>query len=188
MNSLESIPSAWKGHELFARWLVSFLQPKVTVELGVDFGYSTFILAEKNPGTVYGIDCFNGDEIIGQRCTLPFVQDFISKNQIKNIQLIKGYFDQVSQNWQLPIDILHIDGLHTYDAVKSDYLNYKNFLHENSVIMFHDTVSYPQDIGKFFNALNLPKVNFQHSYGLGVASLNQDTMRLIANIFDLVIY
>ena len=65
MDQLSELSTAWKGHELFALWLVSFLNPKVTVDLGVDYGYSTFVLAKKNTGIVYGIDSFEGDAIIG---------------------------------------------------------------------------------------------------------------------------
>lgn len=33
-HTLESLPSAWKGHKEFAKFLVSILQPEVMVDLG----------------------------------------------------------------------------------------------------------------------------------------------------------
>ena len=38
-------PSAWTGHRYFAKWLVETLRPEITVDLGVDYGHSTFYLA-----------------------------------------------------------------------------------------------------------------------------------------------
>ena len=53
--------SAWLGHMKFANWLVTLLNPSVIVDLGVDYGHSTFSFASANKGIVYGIDSFDGD-------------------------------------------------------------------------------------------------------------------------------
>jgi len=39
------------------------------------------------------------------------------------------------------VDFLFIDGDHTYDGVKNDFLLYKRFLHENSIVGFHDIIN-----------------------------------------------
>lgn len=52
------IKSAWKGHELFAVWLVKKLKPLVIVDLGIDYGFSTFVFVIPGIGKVYGIDHF----------------------------------------------------------------------------------------------------------------------------------
>ena len=71
MAWIENIVSAWKGHRTFAEWLVSkFENPKI-VELGVDYGYSTFVFANSLKGTsgiIYGIDLFQG-EVTKDYCT-----------------------------------------------------------------------------------------------------------------------
>ena len=60
---LGSIPSGWNfpptSHRSFVEWLVKEINPEVTVELGVDYGYSTFVLALCQDNPVYGIDCFD---------------------------------------------------------------------------------------------------------------------------------
>lgn len=53
---IQSIPSTWKGHELFAIWIVKTLKPKVVVDLGFDMGLSTIALAHRNRGDTFGID------------------------------------------------------------------------------------------------------------------------------------
>ena len=176
-------PSAWIGHQNFAKWLVETIQPKITVDLGVDYGHSTFYLAEMGIGEVYGIDSFEGDDHAGVRDTLDYVTTTKEKYEFNNITFIKGYFDQVAKTWDKQIDILHIDGFHTYDAVKYDYETWKDFLKEDSVVMFHDTDAFPE-VNKFFDELEMPhKIKFNHSAGLGVASKNSEIIEKIREKF-----
>jgi len=82
------------------------------------------------------------------------------------------------------IDILHIDGIHPYDAVKNDYETWKGFLKEESVIIFHDTEAFPADVGRFFDELEMPhKMKFNHSAGLGIATRNLEIMEKIRTTF-----
>jgi hypothetical protein len=173
-------PSAWLGHRNFANWLVETVQPKITVDLGVDWGHSTFYLAEMEIGDVYGVDSFEGDNHAGIRDTFEYVTSTKEKYKFDNITFIKGYFDQVASTWDKQIDILHIDGFHTYDAVKNDYETWKGFLKEESVVIFHDTEAFPADVGKFFDELEMPyKMKFIHSAGLGIATRNLEIMEKI---------
>jgi predicted O-methyltransferase YrrM len=176
-------PTAWLGHGAFAVNLVALLKPKMTVDLGVDFGYSTFCFAYPQIGKVVGIDCFEGDIHAGQRSTYDHViklRDHFKKywNQT-NVRFVKGYFEDVAQSWEKPIDILHIDGLHTYEAVKQDFTTWSKFLQPNGVILMHDTVSFPNDVGRFFKELPDYKFNFQHTHGLGVWTASAETFERI---------
>ena len=56
---------------------------------------------------------------------------------------------------------------------------------EDGVILFHDTVSNPDGAGLFFSQLEVPKVNFTNSFGLGVASNNSDLIEEIKQTFKL---
>lgn len=181
---LNNTPSAWLGHRDFAIWLVKELKPQVTVDLGVDYGHSTFIFGAPDIGKVYGIDCFSGDVHAGFRNTYEYVNNIKNLHNFDNTTFIQGYFDKVAETWTQKIDILHIDGLHTYDAVKYDYLTWCKFLKINSVILFHDVESFKDSVGKFFNELPLYKCQFDHSAGLGVASRNPEIIELIATTFS----
>ena len=145
-------PTAWEGHGNFAIHLTEALKPKVTVDLGVDYGFSTFCFAVLGFGKVYGIDSFEGDEHAGRRSTYDHVmglrENFRATLNMKNLYFIKGYFDDVAKRWEKKIDILHIDGLHTYDAVKNDYTTWLPFLNPDGVVLFHDTISFPHDVGE----------------------------------------
>lgn len=181
-------PSAWKGHFEFAMWLVNKFNPLITVELGVDYGNSTFAFASEGVGIVYGIDCFGGDVHAGQRNTYDTVTstylNLLSQQLLKipNIRILKGYFNEFIDNFENnSIDILHIDGLHEYESVKEDFENYFPKCHNNSIILFHDVVAFKQTVGKFFEELPYPKTMVSHSAGLGILSKNQDIIDLINN-------
>jgi predicted O-methyltransferase YrrM len=173
---LGAIPSGWnlppKSHNEFVVWLLNRINPQLTVELGVDYGYSAFFLALNNrKNKVIGIDCFETEKhSIRESDDYQFVLDIREKLKLDNLKIIKGYFDDVAKTWDQKIDLLHIDGLHDYDNCKNDCDTWAPFLQENGVIIFHDTISAPDGVGLFFSQLEVPKVNFENSYGLGVAS------------------
>lgn len=177
---IDEIPSGWNmdpkpGHRKFANWLVETVKPDVIVDLGVDLGYSTFSFAEVGIGHVYGIDSFEGDEDVGPRNTESFVREFQKKYNIQNLTLIKGYFEAVAKLWTKPVDILHIDGLHRFYAVKNDFDSWAKFLKPNSVILFHDICSF-EGVREFFNQLDMPKLWFRQSAGLGIACNDRDLL------------
>ena len=62
--------------------------------------------------------------------------------ELDNITFIKGYFDDVVKTWEKPIDILHIDGLHTYveTLAQNDFEKWSPLLKEYGVILMHDTM------------------------------------------------
>jgi predicted O-methyltransferase YrrM len=183
---LKQIPTAWTEHITFAEWLVKRKNPETIVDLGVDYGYSTFCFALPNIGTVYGIDSFEGDPQAGVKNTYEYVKQKKRELGLKNIIFIKGYFGLVAKQWNKSIDILHIDGFHSYDAVKKDYETWKKFVKDDGVILFHDTcVEQPgYGVRQFFNELNLPKINFTCSHGLGVVSNDENLINEIKNTFE----
>lgn len=184
---LETIPTGWKDHITFAQWIVKRKNPEVIVDLGVDWGYSTFCFALPKIGTVYGIDSFEGDDHAGIRNTYNYVLDRQRELKLENISFIKGYFDEVAKNWNKPIDILHIDGFHTYQAVKHDYKTWSKFVKDDGIILFHDTWVFGGGFGvhKLFQEIKLPKTNFKSSHGLGVVSKDENIIKEINQIFNL---
>jgi predicted O-methyltransferase YrrM len=187
---IKKIPSAWSEHIEFAEWLVNKKNPSVIVDLGVDYGFSTFSFALPEIGEIYGIDCFEGDEHAGFRNTFKYVN--LKKKQLRyeNITFIKDYFDNCAKEWSLPIDILHIDGRHKYEDIENDYQTWSKFLNKNGVILLHDTCCYNTDYGvhEFFDQINISKVNFTNSFGLGIITndeqLLDDIKKNFYNIMD----
>jgi len=187
LQIMEEIPSGWKGHLEFAKWIVNRKKPETIVDLGVDYGYSSFAFAIPKIGKIYGIDSFEGDNHAGMRNTYDFVNEKKEELEFDHITFVKGYFDDVAKIWDKPIDILHIDGLHTYDAVKNDFETWSKFLKKDGIVLFHDTCANDPRFGvdKLFDELDLYKVNFTSSYGLGVASENELLIKEISETFNI---
>ena len=178
------IESAWSGHLEFADWLVRYKNPSVIVELGVDYGFSLCSFALSNIGDVYGVDWFKGDMHTGYRYTRPIVERHINYLEFKNIHLIESTFDEAVNNWYLPIDILHIDGLHTYEAVRNDFEKWSKFVKAGGVILMHDTCIDWFGVKDFFHEIGLSKLNFINSCGLGVVSTDVVLLNDIKKNFD----
>lgn len=186
-NHIKSILSAWTGHIDFAQWLVDYKKPEVVVDLGVDYGVSTYAFALQNIGTVYGIDWFMGDEQTGTRNTELFVKNKLKELEINNTYIVKSTFDDISKIWNRPIDILHIDGYHTYEAVSNDYENWHKHVKEYGVILFHDTCVEGFGVRQFFNEISLPKLNFTNSHGLGMVTKDLTLLNLVKQQFNSLI-
>lgn len=179
---IEDVTSAWKGHRNFAEWLVDLINPHVIVELGVDYGYSTYVFGQalqknkkekKIEGRITGVDLFLGDVHAGERNTLDFVKDNIQKHDLTQIDIVVSDFAEYATQWKQPIDILHIDGLHTLEAVTEDFKNWAPFVRMNGVILFHDVAIEEFGIKDFFHHLKGGhKLYFKHSAGLGIYTRN----------------
>jgi len=195
LTNLDDTPAtAWSGHRQFAEWLVKFMNPKVIVDLGVDYGYSTFSFAIPRIGHVYGIDNFVGDDFVGteeNRFKFNFVNMKKEKLHLQdNITFIESSFDDASKNWDKKIDILHIDGSHHYEDVKKDFETWSKFVNDDGVILLHDTCIETHNgrgygVKKFFEEIDLPKVTFTHCYGLGVVSKNKNLIKTVKEKFNL---
>ena len=183
--------SAWYGHGPFAIKLIETLKPNVTVELGVEYGFSSFCFAYPRIGKVYGVDWFKGDgnsgikdpEIV-KRSLFDLHNRLEQQFGKSNIKFIESDFNDLAKKWDTTIDILHIDGLHTYDAVKNDYETWIKFCHPESVILFHDTESFKDDVGRFFNELNGYKYNRPNSAGLGILTQSKRVFDTISQFIN----
>ena len=181
---LDTIESTWKGHEPFAMWLVQKVHPRTIVDLGFDRGLSTLVFAYKNNrGHVFGIDWFEEGNYAAKSFALDSafrnISTAIRFNFAKNIHLIIGPFRDVSKKWTRKIDILHIDWAHTYTMVKQHYTNWIRYLKPGGIVLIHDVTAYPEEVGRFFEELALPKFLFPNASGLGVVS---EDASLIASI------
>ena len=105
------------------------------------------------------------------------------------MELVVGDFDSISKLWKTPIDILHIDGLHTYEAVKNDFTNWSPFVKEEGIVLFHDIAVQSFGVKEFFRELTGGyKLFFLHSAGLGIFTRNKDLRDKIMNAFSQNVY
>ena len=170
----------WNGHRFFGYDLVKHLRPRLLVELGTYWGTSffTFCQAVKDEGLqtrCVAVDTWAGDEHTGEYgddvfATVNRLCD--STYQSVNTELIRSLFvEAVNSFADDSISLLHIDGLHTYEAVSEDFWSWLPKVEENGVVLFHD-IADSCDYGsvRFWKEISseYPSFTFQHSWGLGI--------------------
>jgi hypothetical protein len=177
----DDLGGPWAGHKYFAYDLIRNYEPKKVVELGTHLGCSLFTFAQAvkdaNLSTeLDAIDTWQGDEHAGTYNEIIFTR----VNEIKEeyykkvkINLVRTTFDKASSEYKnSSIDILHIDGLHTYQAVKHDFNMWIDKVKEDGIVLFHDISVKDKGFGVFKLWDELKKdfgsLEFNHSFGLGV--------------------
>lgn len=176
-----NVKSAWVGHSQIAMWLVNRYKPAILVDCGTDKSFSAACLASEGIGKVYTIDSFIGDQNAGFNISsLELVKNTYAtllKNKllpIDNIQFVKGFFHDVKDMFaDKSVDLIHLDGLHTIGAITQDFEDYFPKLTDNGIMLFHDVISFPDTVGKFFFGLPYPKTHLSNSAGLGILCRNQ---------------
>lgn len=172
----------WAGHTFFAYDLVKNFKPEVLVELGSYKGTSSmaFTQAAKDENlntNLYFVDSWEGEEQTGYysqdvyELFTSLMKKYFSK---QNVHPLKMLFDEALEKFQSKsIDVLHIDGLHTYEAVKHDYETWKDKVKDNGIILFHDIRVQSFGVKEVWEEVKIenPKavfIEFDHNYGLGV--------------------
>lgn len=179
-------PSAWTGHIPFAGWLVEATEPAMIVELGTHHGtsYLAFCQAvEANvlPTRCFAVDTWEGDEHSGVYGEEIFAQlhNYHAMKYGGFSRLMRMTFDEaVAYFDDGSIDLLHIDGLHTYDAVRHDFETWLPKLSRRGVIIFHDTCVREREFGvwRFWSEVSkrYPSFEFTHTHGLGVLAVGEE--------------
>lgn len=172
--------SAWWAHVPFAFWLVTNARPDLLVELGTQSGisYSAFceaVLRQQLPTRCFAIDTWEGDEQAGRYGDHVYREfsDFHDVRYGAFSMALKTTFDAAVDKFEdASIDLLHIDGLHTYAAVKHDFETWFPKLSNSAMVLFHDTNQRQDDfgVGRLWRELSqrFPSFEFIHGGGLGV--------------------
>lgn len=190
-------PGPWAGHIPFAFWLVKATRPELLVELGTHTGnsYSAFCQAIdicQTPTEAYAVDTWMGDEHAGLYGNEVFedVSRYNQTNFSAFSTLVRKTFDEAREYFQSrKIDILHIDGMHTYEAVRHDFETWKDRVSDRGVVLFHDTNVREREFGvwKLWQEVSsqYPAFEFLHSNGLGVLGVGTDLPASIQAFFRL---
>src|SRR5579871_5233338 len=122
--------SPWAGHRRFAYDLVRRFAPQAIVELGTHWGCSFFAFCQaaldgKSPTEVFAIDTWEGDEHAGHYGEEVFAlvaKTLADRFASIRFHLVRKKFDDAARDFgDGTIDLLHIDGFHTYEATRHDF-------------------------------------------------------------------
>ncbi|HEY4310978.1 MAG TPA: class I SAM-dependent methyltransferase [Pirellulales bacterium] len=180
------VHSAWIEHVPFGLAVVEMTKPKLLVELGVHLGvsYCSFCQAVDQLGLdtrVYGVDTWEGDEHAG-------FMDLAVLNDLKQHHdplyahfsyLVQSKFrDAVNRFGDGTIDLLHIDGFHSYEAVKEDFDTWRPKMSNRGVVLMHDIRARLPGFGvwQLWDEIeaSYPTFAFDHQYGLGVVAVGNE--------------
>jgi predicted O-methyltransferase YrrM len=173
--------STWVDHLPFAYDLVEALRPRMVVELGVYNGLSFFTFCQALQdfdvnGVAYAVDTWEGDAHTDSYDESIFreVQAHAREHYRGFAYLLRMYFHEaLPQFADDSIELLHIDGLHTYEAVREDFESWYPKVRPGGVVLFHDVMARLPEYGawRYFEELQAEhgeSFRFDHGFGLGV--------------------
>jgi len=167
--------------------LIQHLKPKYILEIGTARGGTLFLLTKLShpnahiismdlPGGIHGggypssrIPLYKSFSSYGQKITL--IRE--DSHKISMLNRVKDILKKEK------LDILFIDGDHTYEGVKKDFEMYSPLVRKSGLIIFHDIVVHKKElnchVNKFWNEI---KENFkfveivedwnQNYFGIGI--------------------
>lgn len=187
-------PYSWVGHIPFVMWLIERHKPVTVVELGVHTGNSFFSMCQtakslKLSTKLHGVDTWEGEQHAGtyDESVWLDVSQYAADTYPDQAVLHRSYFDDALKLFaDQSVDLLHIDGLHTYEAVKHDFDTWKHKLNSRAVVLFHDVAEKRDDFGvhQLWGELSreYQTITFTHSHGLGVLFFGAETIDLRAEL------
>ena len=185
-------PPSWHEHAPFASWIVANLQPKLVVELGTHRGYSflticqAMLRANLANSLIFAVDTWQGDEHAGfyGHDVYENLSEIQQTKYGKISELLRMTFDEALVRFEdKSIDLLHIDGLHTYEAVSHDFNSWRPKLSDSGIVLIHDIAVMREGFGvyKFWAEIknSYRTFEFKHGNGLGVVFIGDLPSQII---------
>ncbi len=173
--------SPWSGHRWFAYDLVRWLRPGRLVELGTHYGVSFYAMVQavRDGGLAtecHAVDTWQGDPhagFYGEEVYDQFTRILGELYPGVDVVLHRMTFDEaLGRIDDDSVDLLHIDGFHSYEAAQHDFETWLPKLAPNGVVLMHD-VNASSGYGSADHwaeeiAPRYPSFAFDHNFGLGV--------------------
>jgi hypothetical protein len=188
--------SAWLGHIPFASWLLEVLRPQRIVELGTHNGASFLafcqaVEAQQISARVFAVDTWQGDEHAGFYGDEIYAElrDYQQRHYAGISEMMRMRFDQALEYFaDGSIDLLHVDGLHTYEAVREDFETWRSKLSPRAVVLFHDSCVRERGFGvwQYWSEIStqFPSFEFSHTHGLGVLLVGEEQPQALLQLAE----
>ncbi len=127
--------------------LVRAMRPTLCVEIGSARGRSAcFVglgLKHNGQGKLVAIDPheptdWNDTDSVDTLATMR--ANLAAMDVAAQVEIRRAYSDRAAEGWTAPIDLLFIDGDHTYEGVKRDFALFAPHVKEFGLVVFHDTI------------------------------------------------
>ena len=191
-------PTSWVPHIPFAFWLVEALAPHTVVELGTMSGNSFAALAQGVQtlgldAACYAVDTWKGDPHTGFFGEEVFEEwsAFHDRHFGAFSRVVRSTFDEALTKFEDgSVDLLHIDGFHTYESVHHDFESWLPKLSTKAVVLLHDVNVRERDFGvwQLWEELKdrYPCFGFLHGHGLGVVGVGRELPTPVRWLFERV--
>ena len=184
MNSrAKYIPSGLGDSAELLYGLVRSIKPEVCVEIGSALGksasYIGMALKENGHGMLYAIDPHQPTEwndVNAVDSLKEFTRNISALSLCAQVSIIRSYSDAAAREWRLPIDLIFIDGDHSYEGVKRDWELFVPHVKPSGVVIFHDTLwDLPPYEGTVRSDMGVPRfVDELRQQGYQVLTINRD--------------
>lgn len=197
VEPLRLAPSGWLMHVPFAMTLIDLVRPRLLVELGTHHGvsYGAFCQAVKAldlPTRCFAVDTWKGDSQAG----------FYDPDVLENLRahhdglytafstLLQSTFDDALSSFaDHSIDLLHIDGCHTYEDVRHDFEAWLPKVSQRGIVLLHDTHVSHGDFGvwRLWEELQTqyPSLDIPFGNGLGILAVGTTIPEGLQTLLDL---
>ncbi len=194
----------WIGHIPFAYELIGRQKPRVLVELGTYSGssFAAFCQVAEACGAgthCYGVDLWEGDIHMGNfdESLYNEIYSYVTSKYAGAATLVRKDFNAAVNDFSDgSIDLLHIDGTHTFEAVSNDFNTWLPKMSARGVVLFHDVNVNMENTGpaslkfgvrKLFDSVKCryPHLEFDHCWGLGVLIVGKNPDAAVMELVEL---
>ena len=140
--------------------LIATQRPRNVLEIGTFRGGTLFVLARLSQpdATLVSLDLpFSRFGSLSRKLQAPLFRSFTQSRQrlllLREDSHSEETRSRVAKALDGPIDLLFIDGDHSYNGVKSDFEMYSPLVRKAGIIAFHDIANVRTDygVGRFWN-------------------------------------
>ncbi len=175
---------------------MDILKPDILVEMGTHKGTSFFAFCQAVRDLNLSTKCFAIDNWLGDEHA-GFYSDQIYDDFSTELETYQSFATAIRDDFKNAIekfsdnsiDVLHIDGFHTYEAAKNDFNTYlPKVSKELGVVLIHDINEFEGNFGvhNLWSEIKLEfeTLEFLHGHGLGVVKIGTKTSDGLSALFD----